>query len=190
MAPKTCLLKREGENGHAQACGSIYRCAQARVAQEYRTFLALTRTSVRPAEHSDVSLGIFSTKFAGGLARPFLAKRIRVHMIFASKSGRKAHAWKKLPSASQLTHLVSPASFPKKPAYAHIVLAGLRRSLWVATPEPSWLQSGTASQSATSGCVRARQGGAPGLHGVHSLAVPPSDAVPAGQISQVGPGGS
>ena len=78
----------------SQACGSIYRCAQARVAQEYRTFLALARTSVRPAEHSDVSLGICRTKFAGGLARPFLAKRsarISVH-TFALKSGRKAHA--------------------------------------------------------------------------------------------------
>jgi hypothetical protein len=44
---------------HTSQCGLV---------AEYRTFLALARTSVRPAEHSDVTLRIFRTKLAGCLA--------------------------------------------------------------------------------------------------------------------------
>ncbi len=44
---------------HTSQCGRV---------AEYRTFLALACTSVRPAEHSDVTLRIFRTRFAECLA--------------------------------------------------------------------------------------------------------------------------
>ena len=62
-------LKREGDKC---ACGSILSLCYGRVARAYRTFLALARTPVRPAEHSDVSLGMISTCRARCLAGPLL----------------------------------------------------------------------------------------------------------------------
>ena len=50
---------------HTSQCGLV---------AEYRTFLALARTSVRPAEHSDVTLRIFRTRDASILARLFLVE--------------------------------------------------------------------------------------------------------------------
>jgi hypothetical protein len=51
------------------------------------TFLALARTSVRPAEHSDVSLRVVRTKLAGCLALELL---VEIAQIIAAEAAELA----------------------------------------------------------------------------------------------------